>query len=375
MKIIVMGGAGDMGSKAVEDLVVEKDVERVTIADQNIVRARELAAGLSGRGAEVAAALVSAEDHAGLVAAMRGHDLCASALGPFHRFEEKLVAAAVEALVSYCSICDEWEPADAVMARFGDEARKKGLTILIGLGASPGLTNVAARFLADKLDRVRRLDISIYQPLNAGGGPAVVRHMLHIMSGEIAAFKAGRRVMVKALSETAEAEFPQYGRIRMWNMGHSEPATLPRFMPGLEAVNFFMGFGPGAGLFVKPAQWGLFASPGRAEKIAAALSWLEAKTGGEPGLGAIRVDAYGDKGGKEEHHLICGIGQMREATGVCLSIGALMLGRGQLLIEEGGVYAPEAVIEPNRFLSCLKAKGITAYEDVAMTRPVNVTAA
>jgi lysine 6-dehydrogenase len=317
---------------------------------------------------------VNADDHAGLTAAMRGHDLCASAVGPFYRFEEKLVAAALEAGVNYCSICDDCEPAEAVISRFGDEARKKGLTVLIGQGASPGLTNVAARFLADKLDRVRRLDIFVYLPLTAGGGPAVVRHMLHVISGEIPTFKAGRRVMVKALSETVDAEFPQYGRIRMWNMGHSEPATLPRFIPGLEEVNFYMGFGMGAGLFVKPAQWGLFEKPGRTEKIARLLEWVEKTFPEDPGRGAVRVDAFGDKGGKEEHHLLCGTGQMREVTGVCLAVGALMLGRGQLLIEEGGVYAPEAVIEPNRFLSCLRAKGITAYEDVAMTRPVNVPA-
>ena len=36
MQIIVLGGAGDMGSRAVEDLATTEGVRRVTIADRNV---------------------------------------------------------------------------------------------------------------------------------------------------------------------------------------------------------------------------------------------------------------------------------------------------------------------------------------------------
>jgi len=61
---------------------------------------------------------------------------------------------------------------------------------------------------------------------------------------------------------------------------------------------------------------------------------------------------------------------MREATGLSLSVGTLMLARGELLTAQGGVYAPEACLDPRAFISCLSAKGIKAYEDLAMTRQV-----
>jgi hypothetical protein len=61
---------------------------------------------------------------------------------------------------------------------------------------------------------------------------------------------------------------------------------------------------------------------------------------------------------------------MREATGLSLSIGTLMLAHGELLTKEGGVYAPEACLDPRAFISYLSAKGIKAYEDLAMTRQV-----
>jgi lysine 6-dehydrogenase len=103
MKILVMGGAGDMGSKTVEDLALKDDVELITIADRNLAAAQGLASRLEGSPAQVNAMAVDATDHAGLVEAMKGQDVVASALGPFFLFETRLVKAALEAGVDYIS--------------------------------------------------------------------------------------------------------------------------------------------------------------------------------------------------------------------------------------------------------------------------------
>ena len=47
-----------------------------------------------------------------------------------------------------------------------------------------------------------------------------------------------------------------------------------------------------------------------------------------------------------------------------------MLTRRELLTEKGGVYAPEACLDPQKFIAYFSAKGIKAYEDLAMTRPI-----
>jgi hypothetical protein len=47
-----------------------------------------------------------------------------------------------------------------------------------------------------------------------------------------------------------------------------------------------------------------------------------------------------------------------------------MLARKELLTDRGGVYAPEACLDPGRFIAAMGAKGIKAYEDLAMTRPI-----
>jgi len=371
MEIIVLGGAGDMGSRAVEDLATSEGVRRVTIADRNVAAAHAIAARLAGQGAEVDVRPIDAHKHEDLVQAMRGYDVAASALGPFHVFEARLVRAAIEAGVPYASICDEWEAAGAAIDQFDAAARERGLTVITGLGTSPGFSNVGVRYYAQQMDRVRRADVTVYQPLNAGGGEAVVRHMLHIISGQVVAWRGGKRVMLRACSEERVVEFPRFGQLKVWNMGHSEPETVPRFIPGIEEVNFFMGFGRGSGLFIRPARWGLFGSARVRNGVARAISFVERKTSrGEPEVGAVRIDVWGQVAGEEVHRMACGVGQMREATGLSLSAGALMLARGELLTTEGGVYAPEACLDPGKFIARLSARGVQAYEDLGLTRPI-----
>jgi Saccharopine dehydrogenase NADP binding domain len=371
MEIIVLGGAGDMGSRAVEDLAATAGVGRVTIADRNVTAAQAIATRLAGQGAVVDVRRIDADNHQELVEAMRGYDAAASALGPFHLFEVKLVRAAIEAGVPYASICDEWEAAGATIDQFSQQARDKGITVITGLGTSPGLSNVGIWYLAQQLDRVRQADVYVYQPLNAGGGEAVVRHMLHIISGQVVAWRGGQRVMIPACSEERTVEFPRFGAMKVWNMGHSEPETIPRFLPDIEEVNFFMGFGRGSGLFIRPARWGLFSSLGLQGAGARLVSLIERiSPTEEPAEGAVRLDVWGEAGGQEVHHMACGIGQMRAATGLSLSVGTLMLVRKELLTAEGGVYAPEGCLDPRMFLARLSEKGITAYADLGMTQPV-----
>lgn len=369
MKIIVMGGAGDVGSRAAEDFAIAEDVEEIAIADRNTEAAKKVADKLKDSGKVIEIKEVDANDHDGLVEAMRGYDVAASALGPFYMFEAKLVRAAIEAEVDYASVCDEWNAAEAVLNEFGDAAREKGRIVLSGLGTSPGISNVGVKYLSEKMDRIRRADISVYQPLSAGGGEAVIRHMLFIMTGEVAVWRDGEKKMIKACSEERTIKFPQFGKIKLWNMGHGEPITIPRFMPEIEEVNFFMGYGKGAMFFVLPARWGLFKSRRGMEAAVKLIEFIEKKMpGGDPEHGAVRIDVWGEKDGKETHRLLCGVGQMREVTGLSLSIGTLMLGRKELSVAEGGVYAPEGCIDPDKFITCLKKKGVEAFEDIEMTK-------
>jgi len=370
MKIVVLGGAGHMGSRAVEDLSESAGVDEITIADQNVVRAREIAQQLSASQATIHVAAVDANIKDSLVAVMRGHDVVASALGPFYRFETKLVSAALEADVDYASICDEWEPTQKVIDKFSTVATEQGRVILIGLGTTPGVTNIAFAHLAAGMDSVQRSDFYCYQPLSGGGGRALLQHLLYIISGKAQIWRRGRKSRIAALSEERLIEFPQFGSLRVWNTGHAEPVTVPRSYPGIADVNFMMGFGTGSGLLIYAARWGCFNTASRIDAAVAVIGWLEDWLKGGTAQGAIRVDVEGIHAGKPVHRMLCGVGEMRRTTGAALSIGAQMVAARQLICNGGGVFAPEACIQPDQALQAFATRGLQLYEDLAMTRPV-----
>jgi lysine 6-dehydrogenase len=343
----------------------------VTVADRDVSAAREVATALAGGPAMVDVREVDARNHTALVEAMRGYDVAASGLGPFYLYEAPLVRAAIEAGVDYASICDEWQAARTVLDELDAPARERGVTVITGLGTSPGVSNLGVAHLASDLDRVERVHVYVYQPLDAGGGEAVVRHMLHIISGQVAVWRGKQSAMVPACSEEHLVEFPRFGPIKVWNMGHSEPETLPRYMPDLAEVGFYMGFGPGSDLFIRPARWGLFKTPAVLNTVARIVCRFEqASAAGKPAPGAVRLDIWGEKGGEQVHRVACGVGEMREVTGLSLSVGTQMLARKQLLVDAGGVYAPEGCLEPYAFLTALREKGVQAYADLAMTEAI-----
>lgn len=115
-----------------EDLALSEGVRRVTIADANVAAARKVAARMAGRGAEIDIKPIDANHHPELVAALRGYDVVASALGPFYLFESKLVRAAIEVGVAYASICDEWQAARAVIDQFDAQPVTRALPLSPG---------------------------------------------------------------------------------------------------------------------------------------------------------------------------------------------------------------------------------------------------
>ena len=371
MKVLVMGGAGDMGSRTVEDLASSAGVELVTIADRNLPASRELSGRLAGSPAEVTTLAVDAMDHHGLVEAMAGYDVVASALGPFYLFETRLVKAALEAGVDYISICDDWSAAQDTIIRFDGPARAGGRMVIIGCGVSPGMSNVAVSYLSGRLDRAVRADVFVYMPMDSGEGEAVTQHTLFIFGTVVPVFRGGATIMLPAGSLHRTIEFPRFGPLKVWNIGHGEPVTVPRHLPGLEDVSIMLGMGKGTGIVAFLGRLGAFSTPRRIERMARLLIRVSPPLPDVPPDGAMRIDVSGEKDGKPATLSLCGTGTMRDATGIALSIGAQLLAVKKLTVEQGGVYGPEGCFDPEDFLRMMGESGVIAYSDVAMRERIN----
>ncbi len=269
----------------------------------------------------------------------------------------------------YCSVCDDYNAAVDVIEQLNDKARQAGLLCVTGFGATPGCSNMIVKFASDLMDYPTDVTISCFQPLNAGGGEAVLRHMLFVMSGLLPVWKDGKNQMIQACGTSRLVTFPRFGQVRLWPMGHAEPVTLHRYLPSLRNVSFEMGFGTGSQMFTWPAWLGLFQFAWMVNFTVWFFSWIDMLFKMFPkGSGALNVEVRGIRDGQPAREFFCGIAEMRESTGQSLAVGTLMLARRRGIVkdaaEKGGVYAPEGAIDPRVFLRAMLKKGLNGFRDI-----------
>lgn len=364
MRIMVVGGAGDMGSRAVRDLAQQSEVKSLIIADYNDAKAQALADSLKDR--KVTALRVDANDHNSLVSAMEQCDVVASAVGPFYRFEAKCAAAAIDARRHYVSICDDYDAAQAVLD-LGERARERGITVLTGMGWTPGISNVLARKAVDELDSAEEINVAWGSSASDSEGYAVILHTLHIFSGTVPSFRNGQLIEVRAGSGRERVSFPQpVGEVNVFHLGHPEPVTLPRTFTSVKTVTLKGGLSEEFlnRLAILMNKLRLTNTPRKRDALGKLLKPLLPALGriGRPAnpCSAVRVDVKGAKAGQRAHITYGAADHMNNLTGVPLAIGALMLGRGE--IARRGVVAPEACVPPDAFIAELAQRGIRVYE-------------
>ena len=374
MKIIALGGAGDMGRRCVGDLALHPDVEELTIADYNHDAARRLAIELGGP-PRVTPLRVDADDDGALVNSFRGHDVAFSAVGPFYKFEAKVARAAIEAGVPLATICDDYDAAEQVLGLDG-AAREKKVTVVTGCGLSPGLSNVLARKGADQLERVDGIHVGWAASASDSKGYAVILHVLHMVTGEVPTHRDGRAALVRAGSEGERLEFPQpLGEVQVFHVGHPEPVTIPRFIEGVQTVTLKGGLSES--YLNHLSRWlaraRLTDTAGKKDRLGTAIKWtLPALSAfGKPRepMSGVRVDVVGLRDGQETRLVYSAADHLNNLTAVPLAIATLMLARGQ--IKGPGVLAPEACIDPDAFLRELRARQINVYEGPELTNVIN----
>ncbi|MEM3928648.1 MAG: hypothetical protein QXT07_06835, partial [Archaeoglobaceae archaeon] len=81
---------------------------------------------------------------------------------------------------------------------------------IIGMGATPGITNVLASIGAEKMDEVEEIGTYwIWTAIDPTMGNAIIEHFFHAITGNVKVFKNGNWVDEKALSEAETFDFPE----------------------------------------------------------------------------------------------------------------------------------------------------------------------
>ncbi len=361
MRIVVLGGAGDMGAETVRDLIHYSKATDIVIADKNVRAAERLIESMETHN-KVRIREIDATSHDDLVRVMHGSSAVAGALGPFYRFERPIIEAAIEAGVNYVSICDDHDAVEAAL-ELDEEARQKGRRILTGMGWTPGLSNLLARRAYEELDEVKAINIYWSASAADSEGLAVILHTMHIFTGKVTSFQDGHFISIKAGSGKELVEFPPpMELVNTFHLGHPEPVTIPRYFKGVEEVTLKGGLAENYLNFLSRLVSALGLTQVQFTKhltghiLKAALPILPKKK--NRNASAIRVDVKGKRGGVDVNLSYAVTDKMRRLTGLPLSIGAMMMANNK--INRFGVFGPEAdnAIDSKEFLKELQIRDI-----------------
>jgi saccharopine dehydrogenase-like NADP-dependent oxidoreductase len=229
------------------------------------------------------------------------------------------------------------------------------------------------------------------------GGAAVFEHMVHACMGKCGTIRDGRRVEIPSFRIGHDLEFPEpLGTYRLFELGHAEVATMPRYFPGVKTVRTMGSLYPPAynGVFrgianavdrgkvemkdavafllaldagenprglrlYLSALGGVLSQLLRGELKARDFFAFMKEVAGKPSrtsIGAVMVSVVGVKDGKrlrvQTSHADYQGGpegglDMDDWTGTPLAVFASMLLDGS--IKEKGVLAPEACVDPAEF--------------------------
>ena len=353
MKVIILGACGGMGRYVAKSISSFQEIDNLGIADLNSEDAEILASQL---GSHTKGIGLDINDTEKLSSILFDYDVVLNTVGPFFKFGYKILQTSLNANCHYMDICDDWEPTER-MLELNSNAKEKNLLAILGLGASPGITNLLGKIAIDNLDKAHTIytgwnleeaqpeDISSQKETNAA-----MIHGIEQISGKVKIFKDNSFKMVSPLKKL-KVSYPNYGTYNAYIFGHPEAITFPYHYKDItNSVN--LAHGNKSTIFILRIIRQLINLKVMTKNVAARfLEWLERKESSqnhiqENSLPEIYALAVGLKNGNEETVGVSLDGTltrnltMGEATGNPLSIGLKMFLNKEISVR--GVVAPES---------------------------------
>ena len=396
MKILVVG-IGVQGSVIATELVKNSEVSEVRLVDIDVKKTEWLAERLKSE--KVSTQSVDANKPDDLLRAAKGMDVVVNASVPI--FNLKIMKAALKSGACYQDLALGSPPPfeEALSSELGlsDQFKDAGLTALINTGASPGITNVVAKYCADRLDQVDEIRMRWFGSMESKEYVSLWSPETMWLDMELKpiVYENGELKKVPPFSGEEEYKFPDpVGLQTVVHHHHEDVLTLSQFIKGVKYVDFKAG-GPHNVVAKAIIQLGMLNDKPitvKGVKVAPVdvlisltpppLTLAEIKQKIKAGIIVDEREYFveevsGHREGKEVQFIFNWRSSLHEAqrripgatalsyiTGVPASIFARMLGKGE--VKTTGVIPPEC-LEPEvigRFLAELAEKGIIIHERV-----------
>ncbi len=365
MNVLVLG-CGEMAREAIRDLFMVGSFDRIGVGSRRPEQAESFFSSLKYGEADLASHRIDVHERDALVGLMREYDVVCNLAGPNYRNAVPVALAAIEAGVPLVDVMDDWETA-LEMFELDGMAREAGVTIITGLGASPGVTNVMARAGVDRLDRADEIHTAWIMRGSDPGGPALSYHLLYSLPHQAFVYENGRMREVVPFRDGAETlQFPYLGDVEVFHIGHPEPFMLARTFPDIR-------YADDKATFLPASVNDLIVDLGRTARPNHAIKWQGTETDAMedaatnlqeackamvdvPRIGALRTEVRGEVEGKRARVVYAAPGRIGQGTGISASIGSKFRATGEVV--RPGVHPPEACIDPDLFFDEIRRRGI-----------------
>jgi lysine 6-dehydrogenase len=372
--IIVLGGGGAMGSEATRDLARTSNFEEIVIADADLPRAQALAQELDG--GRVRAERIDVRDENALAEKLRGFEVVANCTT--YHFGLIVSRAAINARVNYLDLGGLYNTPRQL--EMDEAARRAGVTICLGCGATPGVANLMARAAADQLDQVDEVHIAFASFRSIAPSPGLLDTVLDEFSPDSRRFfwQDGEFIETPAFSGARRIRFAEpVGEIEVYYVPHSETHTIHRFLgKGVSVVDVRGTWRPEIMRALRAFADLRLTSQETVELGGQTISTREvlrahilqhaAKFCGEGEWAfLLNVEVRGRRNGsaarveyisRHPARAEWGTSATARMTGIPASIAAQKLASGE--VSRKGVMAPEACFEPGSFFADLARRGI-----------------
>ena len=378
MRMLVLGG-GLQGSACAYDLLQDKEVTEVRLADHHLGHIPEFLAPYSGP--RLLPTLLDVRDHEAVLSVMRQSDAVMSAI-PYY-FNYDLAKLAVEAGVHFCDLGGNTEIVFK-QKELDADARRQNITVVPDCGLAPGMVNILAEYGIRQLDSVDSVKIYV-GGLPQHPEPPLNYMLVYSLEGALDYYttlswvlRNGKRTHVKALSEREPVTFDSVGTLEAFHTAGGLSTMAFRYEDKVPTMEYKTLRYPGHAALMEDIRAmglldltpvdvkGIKVVP-RDAFIASVMPKLFKPKGRD--LVALRVVVSGKKSGSaatktfelvdryDEAH---DISAMMRTTGYSLSITGLMQARRQ--VGPPGVYTPDECIPAATYIVELRKRGVDIKE-------------
>jgi short subunit dehydrogenase-like uncharacterized protein len=359
-RIVLFGATGYTGDLTARALVARG--ARPVLAARNRERLDALAAELGGLETQVAD--VSAP--ASVAALVGAGDVLLSTVGPFARWGEPALRAAIGAGAHYVDSTGETPFIRDVFERWGPDAQAAGSILLTAMGYDWVPGNLAgALALRDAGEAAVAVDIGYFmtgQTSRDGMSGGTRASAAGVMLEPSYTWRGGELRTVRGADDLRSFDLGGNSRDAI-SVGSTEHFSLPRVHPGLRDVNVYLGwFGPASR---------------QMQRVSAAMSLVTKVPGAKPAIGGLMGRAIkGSTGGPDaEARSKSGsavVAEAKDAAGAVLATARLEGVNGYDFTAEMLAWAAETLARggdavPGRpgALGPVEAFGLDALEDGA----------